>query len=304
MEAPEVSGDEDAFTRRKKTVNLLIAGMVVLLLPLLGIAFLMRKKADDGSGGGITSMYLFQKRKGVEAIVPITTTAPNKASLQQNSLIMPSESGSAGSPSQMSGGLGFIRGGEDYAEEPAPPPAEPEKKEEEKKEEPPAEDAKAQLGTAPADLPPPPKMVDRPKLKFTGRSEAGSFAKPRMADNIQSKTIESQAGASGPGGAAGGSMGASGGGGMPLGGGGGMPSGGMPPGMPPGGMPDMSQMMKNMPGGGAGMPDMSQMMKNLPGGGAGGGMPDMSQLMKGMTGGAAPPATDTKTKTKKKTTGL
>lgn len=248
--------DEREVLRARKTRNLMIAGTVLLLLPLLGAAYILLNGSAGKDLAGGDSLSVFERREGSAPVAPMTSAAAPIA--MQKSLAAPQSLTEAEKTKATGGSLGFIKGGSDYDYKPevaaatvaakAEPVAQPAALETIEKKEP----AAAVKATAKVSA----KPMVYPKLKPTTR---GTFAGSSFGKTQGGSGQTSQLGAEGA---------------------------------PAGGTPDMAEMMKNMPAGGAGTPDMAEMMKNIPGGGAG-GMPDVGQMMKSLPGaagaGAAPP---------------
>lgn len=257
-----MESDDKEVLRARKTRNLVIAGAVLLLLPLLGAAYILLNGSAGKDLAGGDSLSVFERREGGAQVAPMTTSAP--ALPMQRSLAAPQSLSESEKTKATGGSLSFIQGGSDYdykpevaaatvaaKTEPAAPPAALETME--KKE--PAAAVKATMKVST-------KPMAYPKLKPTTR---GTFAGSGFGKTQGGSGQTSQLGAEGA------------------------PAGGAPI----GGTPDMAEMMKNIPAGEAGgAPDMAEMMKNMPGGGAG-GMPDVGQMMKSLPGaagaGTAPP---------------
>lgn len=256
--------EEAERVRARKTKLLIAGGVVSLVLPLLGVAYI---KITDTSANSLPISVqgaVFDRRETTsQAITPVTAAQPMAAAPAPPV------------PGQKPGGsLGFISGGNEYYQDDKPAP----------KVGAAMQQAANQAGGEAAGA-----------LTVTGKDGAKPAAAPTAAAaKTAAKTAAAQPAAKKPwspprlnssgggigaarfgpqvGSSAGGigQSGVAGGGGM----GGGAP-GGAPPGMPPG--MDMNALMGAAGAGGAGgAPDMGALMKNLPGGGA--GMPQMPQM--------------------------
>lgn len=243
--------DDREVLRARKTRNLMIAGAVLLLLPLMGAAYILLNGSAGKDLAGGDSLSVFERREGAAPVAPMTTSAP--ALPMQKSLAAPQSLSEAEKTKATGGSLSFIQGGSDYDYKPEIPAA------------------TASVKTEPVAPPAPLEAVEKKEPVAAVKSTAKVSIKPMNYPKLKPTTRGTFAGSSF---------------GKTQGGSGQTSSLGAE-GAPASGTPDMAEMMKNMPAGGAGgTPDMAEMMKNMPAGGAG-GTPDMSQMMKNMPGGGA-----------------
>lgn len=252
--------DEDEEVKRhRRTVYLLAAGAVSLLLPLAGVAYIRitnnttSETANPGAsvfsrrGGADAKSYI----KAVEmpmAAPPTYTAVPATTAGASLAGAGPAAAPNPAGASAMSS-LGMVKGSDDYYQDPKPaaapqaPAAAP------------AAAPKVAANAAAADEEEPApkkgrKTAKKPMPSMRLQSTSASFTPAAFSNKM-----------------GGGKPGANA---QPGGPQGGPPGAGGPP-------PDMAAMMKNMPGGGAGMPDMGALMKAAQGGQ--GGQPDMNALM-------------------------
>ncbi|MBI5208668.1 MAG: hypothetical protein HY927_01685 [Elusimicrobia bacterium] len=286
----ESNTEDQEASRSRRTILLMVSGALLLILPLLGIAYMRMKDTTRSGTPGTNLMNTFERRIDPRtAPLPPTPLASSPAGDMQASMTKPAD-GVAGAAST-SAFLGYITGGQEYQQMakqqpevpsagqavdhgPTPDSGQPQQ---------PA----AQQPAVPQPAVPQP-VVQQPVAQPVQQAQGRTLAPPKLG-TTQSRLKPTQWG-----------MGAKAAAGTtaPQAPAGAAPPGGMPPGMDP------AAMMKMMGGGAGGAPggapggmDPAAMMKMMGGGagGAPGGAPpggmDPSAMMKmmGGMGGAAQP---------------
>lgn len=218
------SSEEEQLKRQKITVILILTGTAVLILPLIVVAYLHMKGNDSERAAGAGPV--FERRMGDSPAPQMQMAAPAMA--MQKSLLAPVAADA--SSKEIGGSLGYIRGGQDYAEQPkaeivadSPKPKEEEISRPQPPSAPPANPmAEMMKKMMPQASAPTARASKFPKLK---PMSSGSFA---GASKFGSKKSSAK------------------------------PAAGAPPGMPPG--MDINQIMKMMPQAqpGAGATDQSK----------------------------------------------
>jgi len=194
---PETTGtaskkESEKAERRRITLYLLVGGLVLLLLPLLGIAYIKLTEAPAAAPSG-APIFLKHGQEAAPAPMPATSR--------------PAQKSAAAPPA--GGSMAYIRGGSDYL----PPPE-------------------------PKDAPPAPEKAKRePAAARPAKAAPAAIPRLKPTSGFTNFSNRPQKGAQGQG-----------------------------AGTSPAGMPDMSELMKNMPGGGSGqgMPDIKELMKGMP----------------------------------------
>lgn len=113
----EAQLDEDAAVKRRlRALKLFVAAAALLILPLLGLAYLRMQERAGGSGEGSVA---FESRSGAGPVTPRLSAAP-ALGVEEKPLVAPIKEGDAA----QGGSMGFIRGGDDFAQ-PKQPEAAP-----------------------------------------------------------------------------------------------------------------------------------------------------------------------------------
>jgi len=157
--------EEGEIARKRRAFYIFLAGIITLLLPLLGLAYINRDALLGGGALSAKGLFTFDKRVGGPRVIPTSAAAPIT---MRRSLLTPADSKK--SASKPADSLGFIRGGSDYNYNPETPAAAPKK-------EPPLPQTVVEKEPVPAKKTAKagPKPVNAPRLK---PMKSGGFGKP------------------------------------------------------------------------------------------------------------------------------